>query len=43
MLSNVLAYTQFDGEIAGYLPAQVRIVPHALTLPIPPEYSKHVP
>jgi diacylglycerol kinase (ATP) len=40
---NVLVYTQIDGEIAGHLPAQVRIVPDALTLLIPPEYSKRVP
>jgi diacylglycerol kinase (ATP) len=39
---NVLVYTQIDGEIAGHLPAQVRIVPDALTLLIPPEYSKRV-
>jgi diacylglycerol kinase family enzyme len=40
---NVSVYTQIDGEIAGNLPAQVRIVPDALTLLIPPEYSKRVP
>jgi diacylglycerol kinase family enzyme len=37
---NVLVYTQIDGEVAGHLPAQVRIVPDALTLLIPPEYRK---
>jgi diacylglycerol kinase family enzyme len=30
---------QIDGEFAGHLPAEVRIVPDALTLLIPPEYS----
>ena len=40
---NVSVYTQIDGEVAGHLPAQVRIVPDALTLLIPPEYSKRVP
>jgi diacylglycerol kinase family enzyme len=38
--ADVLVYTQIDGEIAGHLPAQVRIVPDALTLLVPPEYSK---
>jgi len=37
---DVLVYTQIDGEVAGHLPAQVRIVPDALTLLVPPEYSK---
>ena len=40
---DVQVYTQIDGEIAGHLPAEVRIVPDALTLLIPPEYRKHVP
>jgi diacylglycerol kinase (ATP) len=40
---DVPVYTQIDGEIAGHLPAQVRIVPDALTLLIPPEYRKRVP
>ena len=31
-------YVQIDGEFAGRLPAEVRIVPDALTLLIPPEY-----
>jgi diacylglycerol kinase (ATP) len=39
---NVLVYTQIDGEVAGHLPAHVRIVPDALTLLVPPEYSKRV-
>jgi len=36
---------QIDGEFAGYLPAEVRIVPDALTLLIPPEYIRaaHAP
>lgn len=33
-------YVQIDGEFAGRLPAEVRIVPDALTLLIPPEYSR---
>ena len=37
---DVPVYTQIDGEIAGHLPAHVRIVPDALTLLIPPEYCK---
>jgi len=32
-------YVQIDGEFAGHLPAEVRMVPDALTLLIPPEYS----
>jgi diacylglycerol kinase family enzyme len=32
-------YVQIDGEAAGRLPAEIRIVPDALTLLIPPEYS----
>jgi len=31
-------YLQIDGEYAGHLPAEVRIVPDALTLLVPPEY-----
>jgi diacylglycerol kinase family enzyme len=31
---------QIDGESAGYLPAEVKIVPDALTLLVPPEYGK---
>lgn len=34
-------YVQIDGEYAGHLPAQVRIVPDALTLLVPPEYKPH--
>jgi YegS/Rv2252/BmrU family lipid kinase len=33
-------YVQIDGEAAGHLPAEIRIVPDALTLMIPPEYSR---
>jgi diacylglycerol kinase (ATP) len=33
-------YVQIDGEFAGHLPAEVGIVPDALTLLIPPEYSR---
>jgi diacylglycerol kinase family enzyme len=33
-------FIQIDGEPAGYLPAEVNIVPDALTLLVPPEYGK---
>jgi YegS/Rv2252/BmrU family lipid kinase len=33
-------YVQIDGEFAGHLPAEVHIVPDALTLLTPPEYSR---
>ena len=36
-------YIQIDGECAGHLPAEVRIVPDALTLLIPPEYCRAAP
>lgn len=32
-------YVQIDGEYAGRLPAEIRIVPDALTLLVPPEYG----
>ena len=32
-------FVQIDGELAGHLPATVRIVPDALTLMAPPEYG----
>ena len=32
-------FVQIDGELAGRLPATVRIVPDALTLMAPPEYG----
>jgi diacylglycerol kinase family enzyme len=31
-------FVQIDGESAGHLPAEIRIVPDALTLLVPPEY-----
>ncbi len=37
---DVQVYTQIDGEVAGRLPARVKIVPEAITLLIPPEYRK---
>ncbi len=40
--AGVQVYTQIDGEVAGHLPATVKIVPDALTLLIPPEYRKPV-
>jgi diacylglycerol kinase family enzyme len=32
-------YVQIDGECAGTLPAEIRIIPNALTLLVPPEYG----
>jgi diacylglycerol kinase family enzyme len=32
-------YLQVDGEFAGHLPAEIRIVPDALTLLVPEEYA----
>ena len=32
-------YIQIDGEFAGHLPAEIQIVPDALTLLVPPEYG----
>ena len=43
VLSNVErgpAYAQIDGEFAGHLPAELRIVPRALTLLMPAEYGR---
>jgi YegS/Rv2252/BmrU family lipid kinase len=34
-------FVQIDGELAGRLPATIRIVPDALTLMAPPEYGKN--
>jgi len=34
------AWVQIDGELAGRLPAEIRIVPDALTLLVPPGYGK---
>jgi diacylglycerol kinase family enzyme len=33
-------FIQIDGEPAGYLPAEVSIVPDALTLMVPPDYGQ---
>jgi diacylglycerol kinase (ATP) len=33
---------QIDGELAGQLPAEIRIVPDALTLLVPPEYERRM-
>jgi len=33
-------YVQIDGEFAGRLPAEIRIVPDALTLMLPPDYAR---
>jgi diacylglycerol kinase (ATP) len=32
-------YLHIDGELAGHLPAEVKIVPKALTLLVPPQYG----
>lgn len=32
-------WVQIDGELAGHLPAEIRIVPDALTLLVPPSYG----
>jgi len=32
-------YVQIDGEFAGRLPAEIRMVPDALTLMVPPGYG----
>ena len=34
------AWVQIDGELGGYLPAEIGIVPDALTLLVPPGYGK---
>ena len=34
------AYLQVDGEIGGTLPAEIRIVPNALTLLVPDGYGE---
>lgn len=36
---NRSVYVQIDGELAGNLPAEISIVPDALTLLTPPEYA----
>jgi diacylglycerol kinase family enzyme len=33
-------HVQIDGEYAGRLPAEISIVPDALTLMVPPEYGQ---
>ena len=33
-------YVHVDGESAGRLAAEIRIVPDALTLMLPPEYAR---
>ena len=38
--SDPRVYVQIDGEYAGHLPAEIRIVPDALTLLAPPEYGR---
>jgi len=38
---NARTYVQIDGEYAGHLPAEVRIVPDALTLLTPQEYGEN--
>ena len=35
-------YVQVDGELVGHLPAEIRIVPNALTLLVPPEYERRL-
>ena len=32
-------YVQIDGELAGRLPAEIKIIPQALTLLVPPQYG----
>jgi diacylglycerol kinase (ATP) len=34
------AYIQVDGEYVGHLPAEIRVVPDALTLLVPPSYRR---
>ena len=38
--TNPDIYVQIDGECAGKLPAEIRIVRDAITLLIPPEYMR---
>jgi diacylglycerol kinase family enzyme len=38
-MGDTPVYVQVDGEFAGRLPAEIRIVPDALTLMVPPEYA----
>ena len=39
---DIRVYVQIDGESAGHLPAEIRIVPNALTLLVPPEYARRL-
>jgi diacylglycerol kinase (ATP) len=39
---NSRVYVQVDGELVGHLPAEIRIVPAALTLLVPPEYERRL-
>jgi len=38
---NGKVFVQVDGELAGTLPAEVRVVPDALTLLVPESYTSH--
>jgi diacylglycerol kinase family enzyme len=38
--SDAEAYIQIDGELAGQLPADLKIVPDALTVLLPETYGK---
>jgi diacylglycerol kinase family enzyme len=38
-LKESRAYVQIDGEFAGHLPAEIRIVPEAVTLLMPAGYG----
>ena len=35
---NSRAHIQIDGELGGTLPAEIRIIPNALTLLVPDDY-----
>jgi diacylglycerol kinase family enzyme len=37
--SDNRVYVQVDGEYAGHLPAEIKIVPDALTMLLPEEYG----
>ncbi len=40
--SDRRVYVQIDGESAGHLPAEIRMVSDALTLLVPPEYERRL-
>ena len=40
---NSSVFVQIDGEFAGRLPAEIEMVPDALTLLVPPEYGRLAP